>query len=192
VFKTEAIILSVESIRDSNIRIVALSKEFWKISCWYKKKVFPHDIWDIILISLERDNGINAIKYIEPRSCPREEHWTYKKIVIFLESLSMMYTLLPEESPYQSLFHDYRWLLVHMDSCHTLHEHHYLLFQFRLLRTLWYIGKDDMSKTPVLRYIFENILTTPLSQLLWSRELHRDDAETLETKNREALYRSTL
>ncbi len=191
-FKTEAIILFIEVIRDNNIRIILLTKEFGKVSCWYKKKQFLYDIGDIVFVILERNNSINLIKHIESKNSPREEHWTYAKISIFLENLSMMYELLPEESPYETVFQDYRWLLIHMQSAKTLHEHHYLLFQFRFLRTLWYIGKEDLQNTPILRYIFENILKTPLNQLLRSKELNWEDAKTIEMKNKEIFYRSTI
>jgi hypothetical protein len=108
VFKTEAIILSIDTIRDNNIRIVVLAKEYGKISCWYKKRQFLHDIGDIIFLTIERNNSINTIKYTESIMSPREESWNYIKITTFLESLSLMYTLLPEESPYLSIFQDYR------------------------------------------------------------------------------------
>lgn len=191
-FKTEAIILSVETIRDAHIRIVALSKEYGKISCWYKKRQFPHDIGDIVFFTLERTPGINTIKYTESVMSPREESWNYKKITTFLESLSLMNTLLPEMSPYLSVFQDYRWLLIHMQSRTTLHDHHYLLFQFRVLRTLGYIGIEGLHDAVVPLYIFEHVLTTPLNNLLSAKILKDEDANTIELASREALYRSTL
>jgi hypothetical protein len=108
VFKTEAIILSIDTIRDNNIRIVVLTKEYGKISCWYKKKQFPHDIGDITFLTIERTAATNTIKYTESIMSPREESWSYSKITTFLESLALMYTLLPEMSPYLSVFQDYR------------------------------------------------------------------------------------
>jgi hypothetical protein len=108
VFKTEAIILSIDTIRDNNIRIVVLTKEYGKISCWYKKKQFSHDIGDIVFLIIERTAGTNTVKYTENIMSPREESWNYAKITTFLESLALMHTLLPEMSPYLSVFQDYR------------------------------------------------------------------------------------
>ena len=51
---------------------------------------------------------MNLIKYTESIMSPREESWNYEKIRIFLESLALIYTLAPEESPYMSIFQDYR------------------------------------------------------------------------------------
>ncbi len=191
-FKTEAIILSIDTVRDNNIRIVVLAKEYGKISCWYKKKQFPHDIGDIIFLTVERNNSTNTIKYTESVMSPREESWNYTKITTFLESLALMYTLLPEMSPYLSVFQDYRWLLLHMQSRTTLHAHHYLLFQFRVLRTLGYIGAEGLHGAVVPLYIFEHVLTTPLTQLLSAKVLRDTDARTIEIANKEAIYRSTL
>jgi hypothetical protein len=103
-----------------------------------------------------------------------------------------MYTLLPEESPYLSIFQDYRWLLIHMQSRTTLHAHHYLLFQFRVLRTLGYIGIEWLHGATVPLYIFDHVLTTPLTHLLSAKILRDEDARTIEIANKEAIYRSTL
>jgi recombinational DNA repair protein (RecF pathway) len=135
-FKTESIILKIESIRDNQTRVVLLTREYGKVSCWYRKRQFLHDIGDMIFVVLERDNSTNTIKFTENMYSPRESHWNYSKIRVFLESLALMNTLIPEMAPYASLFHDYRGLLTHMQKSESLHEHHYLLFQFRILRTL--------------------------------------------------------
>lgn len=74
----------------------------------------------------------------------------------------------------------------------TLHEHHYLLFQFRVLRSLGYIGIDSVIQTPVGIYIFNNILTTPLAKLLTAKQLNSEDAATINRANKEALYRSLI
>ncbi|MFZ2256181.1 MAG: hypothetical protein WAW59_00535 [Patescibacteria group bacterium] len=135
-FKTEGIILSIDTVRDNNTRVIFLSKEYGKISSWYKKKQFLHDIGDIVFITLERQGAINTIKYTESIMSPREEAWSYEKISTFLESLALMNTLIPEMSPYMNIFKDYKGLLAHMQESTSLHTHHYLLFQFRVLRTL--------------------------------------------------------
>jgi recombinational DNA repair protein (RecF pathway) len=192
VFKTEAIILSINSIRDNNTRIVCLTKDYGKISLWYKKKHFPYDIGDLIFISIERHWGCNIIKYTESIMSPRETSWTYKKIYLFLENIHLMYTLIPEEYPHEKIFHDYRGLLMHMQSIGNLQEHHYLLFQFRLLRILWYIGKDNFENMPVTRYIYENIISTPLTKLLTARELTVEDARKIEHSNWEAIHKSFI
>lgn len=191
-FKTEAIILSIYRIHDGNTRIVLLSKEYGKISCWYKKRQFLHDIWDIIFLTIERTGSINILKYSESIASPREESWNYNKITLFLESLALMYTLIPDMSPYGTIFQDYRWLLLHMSTRTSLEEHHYILFQFRILRTLWYIGDDTFQSSAVWRYIYENILHTPLENLLSSKKLKEGDENTIKWANREAIYRSTL
>lgn len=191
-FKTEAIILSKHTIRDNNIRIVCLTKEYGKISAWYKKKQFPYDIGDIIFVSIERQSSMNIIKYSESIMAPRESSWTYKKIHIFLENLKLMFDLIPEESPYEKIFQDYRWLLIHMQNIGNLEEHHYMLFQFRMLRILWYIGSESLRDTPVGLYIFENILTTPLTKLLTAKELKEEDVKKIEYSNREAVHKSLI
>lgn len=191
-FKTEAIILSIYRIQDGNTRITLLSKEYWKISCWYKKKQFLHDIGDIIFLTIDRVGSINVLKYSESISSPREESWNYNKILVFLESLALMNTLIPDMSPYANIFQDYKWLLIHMSNQLSLEEHHYVLFQFRILRSLWYIGNDKFQSSPIWRYIYDNVLHTPLSQLLSSKKLKEWDVDTIRWANREAIYRSTL
>ena len=123
---------------------------------------------------------------------PREEAWSYDKISIFLESLALMNTLIPEMSPYMNIFKDYKGLLVHMQESTSLHTHHYLLFQFRVLRTLWYIGSESFESSPIPLYIFNNILKTPLTKLLSAKTLKDEDAKKIKLANREAVYRSIL
>ena len=135
-FKTESIILSVDTIRDANTRVVLLTKEYGKISAWYKKKQFPHDMGDIVFTTIDRQGSLNILKYTESMMSPREEQWSYQKIRIFLESIALIHALAPEMAPYSSIFRDYRGLLTHMQTQTSLHEHHYLLFQFRVLRLL--------------------------------------------------------
>ncbi len=192
VFKTEAIILSIHSVRDSNIRIVCLTRDYGKISVWYKRRQFPHDIGDIVFMTIDRQWPLNIAKYTESLMSPRETSWNYKKIYIFLENIHLMSTLIPEESPYAKIFQDYKWLLTHMESIGELQEHHYLLFQFRILRTLGYIGSENFRDMPVALYIFENILTTPLMKLLTAKELKVEDVNKIELSNREAIHKSLI
>ena len=107
-FKTESIILSVDTIRDSNIRVVLLTKEYGKISVWYKKKQFPHDMGDIIFTTIDRQGSLNLLKYTESMMSPREEQWSYQKIRIFLESIALIHALAPEMAPYMNIFRDYK------------------------------------------------------------------------------------
>jgi hypothetical protein len=79
-----------------------------------------------------------------------------------------------------------------MESIGELQEHHYLLFQFRILRTLGYIGSENFRDMPVALYIFENILTTPLMKLLTAKELKVEDVNKIELSNREAIHKSLI
>jgi len=189
-FKTKAIILSIDTIRDNNIRIVCLTEEYGKISCWYKKKVFSHDIGDIVFMSIERLSWINVVKYTENIYSPREENWSFQKIYIFLESLSLIGKLLPEAAPYGNIFNDYKSLLSHMQEIHTLWEHHYLLFQFRILRTLWYIWYESVERSSITGYIYKNILSTPLEKVFASKELTDMDFSIIRVANQEAVHKN--
>lgn len=191
-FKTEGIILKKEYIRDTQTRVIILTKEYGKVSCWYNKKQFLYDIGDIIFLTVERNNSTNTIKYTESIASPRESTWTYEKIKIFLESIALMNTLIPEMSPHAHIFQDYKWLLEFMQRIDTLHEHHYLLFQFRMLRTLGYVWSESFSDAPIPLYIFHNVLRTPLNQLLWAKILKTNDALLIQNTNLEAIYRSIL
>lgn len=191
-FKTEAIILSIHRIQESNIRVICLTRDYWKVTLWYRKKQLCHDIWDIIFLTIDRQGILNIAKYTESVMSPRENSWSYKKIIIFLENIQLMNLLLPDESPYTRLFQDYKWLLIHMQKVGSLQEHHYLLFQFRILRTLWYIWIDGYKENPVILYIYNNILSTPLSNLLTSKQLKQEDASIIEIWNKEAIHRSLI
>lgn len=189
-FKTEAIILSIQRIQDSNTRLICLTQEYGKVTLWYRKKILVHDIWDIIFLTIDRQGSCNLVKYIESVLSPREDSWSFKKIMLFLENIQLMNLLLPDESPYKKLFQDYKWLLMHMQKIGSLNDHHYLLFQFRILRTLWYIWVDRCNANAVVLYIYNNILTTPLTKLLTSRQLRQEDIDIIEIWNKEAIYRS--
>lgn len=189
-FNTESIILSIHTIRDNNTRIVCMTRDYGKISVWYKKKQFCHDIGDIVFMSIDRIAWVNILKYTESLMSPRETCWTYKKIFIFLQNLQLMYWLIPEEVRHDSIFSDYRWLLLHMQSIGNLQEDHYLLFQFRILRALWYIWSENFRDRPIANYMFDNILKTPLTHLLKAKELKIEDKQIIEYSNQEAIYKN--
>ena len=67
-----------------------------------------------------------------------------------------------------------------MHDGYTLDEHHYLLFRLRVLRLLGYIGQDAFMKSPVLSYIFQEIIHTPLGNLLKARPLKEQDKKIIE------------
>lgn len=108
-FRTDSIILSRHTIRDGHTFVILFTEEFGKIGCWWRqKKPFPHDVGDIIETIIDRKNSTNHFRHVEPKMAPCEEHWNYKKLSLFLQSLSLMMTLLPEMSTQQSLFLDYK------------------------------------------------------------------------------------
>lgn len=79
-----------------------------------------------------------------------------------------------------------------MRAGHQLEEHHYLLFRLRILRTLGYIGQESFLGSPLLQYIFREVIQTPLGQLLQSRPLKESDRNTIEQASWEAIHHSTL
>ncbi len=101
----------IQKIRDSNFRIILLTREYGKISCWHKTKNCGYDTGDIINISIERIGTINTIKYVDGIMSISGKDWDYNGIISFLELIVLLGKYIPESMPHPAIFDDYSNLL---------------------------------------------------------------------------------
>jgi hypothetical protein len=189
VFTSEAIILRTQKIRDTQIRVLVFTREYGRISCWFKKREFPHDIGDIVSVNIDRIGKENMLKKVECRKTIHGNSWQYTTIIPFLEILRIFYELLPDSVPHTAIFDDYLWLVDRLRSGDALSLFHYILFQFRILKILGYIDHSGLQGDPRMSYIHDNITTVSIRKLLETTSLRPGERELLQKMNWEALYR---
>lgn len=187
-FKSLAIVLDIKRIRDNKILINLFTREYGRISCWYKKKDFHYDLWDITEIHIDRHLWENLLKGIESINRVHTENWNYSAIISFLETLNVFYILLPEWSLHTQTFDDYLALMRKIQLPNTPTKTHYTLFQFRTLKQLWYINGNDFKKSSRLEYIHKNISVKPIHAILESKTLHQEEEDFLRRINEKTLY----
>ncbi len=190
-FKTQAIILHVQKIRDSKVRIIFFTREYGRISCWFKKREFSHGIWDIVLIYIERIGSENMLRTVEARQSIIMNTWKYCTIIPFLEIIRIFYALLPESVPHTNIFDDYLWLVLSLREWNIISLFHYILFQFRILKILGIIDGSKLTWNPRMNYIDSHITIVPIRRILESKPLNPWEWELLQKINLQALYRLT-
>lgn len=188
-FKTEAVILNIQRIRDNQQRLVLFTKEYGKVSCWNRKKGGFFDIWDLVNISIDRSMGWeNIAKDIEIKDRPYSQNWKFETIICFLEILRIFEKLLPESSPHQTLFRDYLSLLKGIKEPNQLHTSHYFLFELRILKMLGFVNGNDFSKTERLQYIHKSISEVPIWKILESKPIYEEEWIFIKQMNQKTLY----
>ena len=192
VFKITWIILLTQKIRDNNFRIILLTREYWKISCWHKTKWLPYDLWDIVHASIERNWVINHFKQLERIESLGWMTWSYASIIEFLWLLSLLHEFLADGMSYPSLFDDYGSLFWYIKWGGHTEVHHFLLLKIRTLKTLWVLNPNDINSTPVLRYIYHNIRSSPIHKIVTSKPLDIADLTTLQVTIENTLHQAKI
>lgn len=104
-YKSQGVILYIQKIRDSQIRMVIFTEEFGKITCWSKKLVHT-DVGNIVSLLIERKGSINSIKSIDTIASLGNIFTNYTEVLSFLSILETLYTLLPESLEQRSIYDD--------------------------------------------------------------------------------------
>lgn len=179
-FKSEAIILSSEYIRDAQSRVSLFSREYGKISAWLYKKSKSFDIWDIVEISLERKWWRNIMKSEEKKHSLLGIKWEYEGIIWMLSLLSLFKQMLPEDVPYNHLFEDYKEILTRMqENWVWLSKYQELLVKIRLLKFLWVLNTTGIEN-PLISYIAREITHVDIAKILISRHHEKIANQDLE------------
>ncbi len=166
-----------QKIRDNNFRIILLTRDYGKISCWHKTRVCGYDTGDIIETWIERAWNVNNIKHIDQISSLGGKEWKYEGIIGFLECISLLGKSLPESMPHPSIFDDYRHLLTLIQWGRSPQSYHFLLLKIRLLKMLWVLDASATDNSPLLTYIYSNIRTSSIESLIQAKSL---DTETIQ------------
>lgn len=190
-FRTHAIILSNQRIRDQFTRIVLFTKEFGKIHCWYKKWNIP-DIATICEVTIEREKWFNSIKTFEKQIIPEAlSPFQYHELIELLKILYILNITLPDSVEHRSIFDDIEMCL----TCHFLsrdRSQFYLLIQARILKKLWYLDRERFEKTPLERYIYDNLDQSSIKNLSESKKFDENIRNTLTVSILESQHRITF
>ncbi len=198
-FRTEAVILSIQRIRDHQTRIIIFSKEYWKISCWYKKNLTA-DIGNIVLIIVERKWRENHIESIELKSSITGQLQNYWEVHHFLEVLHSLYQFLPEGEEQKDLYSDISNSILNF-SYHGIKENPlkeinwvckrqlFLLIHIRILKQLGFLNQWLFGGSEILNYIYHYIEKKTLKEIFEGKVLEADLLERLTSIIQETLYR---
>lgn len=179
-FKTTGLVLRIQKIRDHNFRIILLTREYGKVTCWHKTKNCGYDMGDIINISLLRTNGTNTIQTIDNVLSLSWKTWNYDWIIWFLELLWLMTKGLPESMPYPWIFDDFEALVKNLRVTEGIREIHFILLKLRFLKHIWILDERNSDCSPIIDYIYSNIRTAPIQKLMLAKTPDRAIQEHLE------------
>lgn len=177
----DVIILEKNIIREKNIRIVVLSKDFGKITLWYKKQLTGVDIGDIARVVVKRENSLNIAKSIETRHYLMSKKWNFETLFAFLSLLKTIKICTADEDVVPQIFSDYEKSLKNFSEDFSLDA--ILLFEMRLFKHLGSLNPDFFKGDQVLHYIYEKISLTPLEKILKSQKLQEKHKKIIEKSN---------
>ena len=178
VFRTDAIILYKQKIRDTQTRVVLFTYDFGKITVWYKKSVCP-DIGTIIEAHIERKWSINHLISYDTSGFWEQESPCYEETIHILHIFHTLYDTLPDGVSHTHIFEDLRYLLTHFASL----GHRYqslLLFHSRILKQLGYMKESLFSLDTITRYVYKNIDTSSMKSITSSMKLEITHIECLQ------------
>lgn len=178
-YKTRGIILYIQKIRDMYFRVILYTEEYGKITCWLKKWEFLHGLWDIIFVTIERNQGQNILKKTESIISVIQEGWQYDTLWNFLWIIKTFYIFLPEMLPVAKILEEYSILISHQHT-QKIENFIYTLFQLRILKKLGHVWEDWFENSNMLLYIIRNIDTIDIEKLLWSKKIENTDIEKIE------------
>lgn len=189
-FRTHAIILSTQKIRDQFTRVILFTKEYWKINSWHKKGILP-DITSLCEIQIERENGFNIIKNIEKIRRIWDFHIsTYDNIHEFLTIFHILTTLLPDSSEHRSIFDDIENIIT-LNSIEAKPSEFYTMIQARILKKLWYLDDARFEETPLHRYIYDHLEIASISAISHSKPIPVDILQGIRLSILESEHRIT-
>lgn len=177
----DAIILEKNILREKQIRIVVLTKEYGKITLWHKKHITGVDIGDIARVVVRRENSMNYIKSIDTKLYLIHKKWNYNSLFSFLSLIKTLRFCVASEESSSQIFSDYERVLrimgdsISLDCCQLL--------QMRIFKHLGSLNPDFFQEDAVLRYMYQKITETPLERILKAQPLQSHHKEIIEKSN---------
>ncbi len=110
----DAIILEKNIIREKQIRLVVLTKDYGKITLWYHKQLTGVDIGDIARIVARREKSVNYIRTIETKKYLLSKKWNYETLFSFLTLLKIFKICIASDEGSAQIFTDYEKILQNM------------------------------------------------------------------------------
>lgn len=180
-FKTTWIVLLAQKIRDNTYRVVLLTRDYGKISCWHKVKTCTYGTGDIISIWIEREWSVNKLKSLERVDSPLWKKWKFIEIMNVLSLICLIDEVIPDSMPQPSVFDDYRNLIEIIKSETAYFDSdRALLIQIRILQTLWIFHIYHKEESPMLRYIYNNLRTTSIEKIFQWNGIDEDTCHILQ------------
>ncbi|MBB1554135.1 hypothetical protein HG442_001845 [Candidatus Gracilibacteria bacterium] len=177
----DAIILEKNILREKQIRIVVLTKEYGKITLWHKKQITGVDIGDIARVVVRRENSMNYIKSIDTKLYLIHKNWNYNSLFSFLSLIKTLRFCVASEESSSQIFSDYECVLritgdsISLDCCQLL--------QMRIFKHLGSLNPDFFQEDAILRYMYQKITETPLDRILKAQPLQSHHKEIIEKSN---------
>lgn len=177
----DAIVLEKTIIREKNIRVVVFTRDYGKVTIWYKKQLTGVDIGDIARVVIKRENAINIAKSIETKHYLMSKKWTFETLFAFLCLLKTIKLCTADEVLSPQIFDDYEKSLKIFSENFSLNA--ILLFEMRLFKNLGSLNPDFFREDKILSYIYDKISSTPLERILKSQKLQENHQEIIKKSN---------
>lgn len=184
-FRTKAIVIRKQKIRDRSIRLCFLTEEYGKIYGWYKKKDCPIDIGSLCDIIIERKESTNIIHTIEWCWSPLQVSWKYKELFSYLEIVSILGFLSSENTPEKSIIDDYKAMTKSIDGHDT--EKKLTLFLCRFMKKSGILSEALFWSSYELEKIYTYIDISPIDRVLYSEKVEHTLIPLIQTSLRHSL-----
>ena len=179
-YTLRAILLSKQTIRDNQIRVVLFTQEYWKITAWSKKSYSLSDIWDVAEILIERKKQENIIHNVTPIFIPKNDGWNYRVTIEYLTLFHMLKESLPEWVEHREIFNDTKETIEYLSKV----EHDtilnnsqlvqlFILMKARLLKKQWYLREELFSSSYSLPIIYSRLDTASMKSMIYSKEINQ-------------------
>lgn len=190
-----AILLSKQTIRDNQIRVVLFTREFWKITAWAKKAYVSSDIWVIVEALIERKKQENIIHKLHPLSIPKNDGWDYRATIEFLTLFHLIKEILPEWLEQKSIFEDTAEVLQHLSNIQmnwwmnnkTLVQL-FILMKARLMKKQWFLKQELFSWSPTLPAIYQRLDIASMKSMISSKYIQDSCLCTIENAVHEWIH----
>lgn len=189
-FRVHAIIIHKQKIRDGQIRVVLFTKEFGKITTWYKKQTCPW-IGSVNEIHIERNGWQNHIKNIETIHTISWERWKYEEVMEFLRILQTLYELLPDSSEHITIYEDMEKMLFFIEESNSKVQTLFFT-HIRILKKLWSLKEDMFTGENILRYIYIHVDKKSMESILRSNTINIWHIHTLKKAVEESRYSALI
>lgn len=164
-----------------------MTREYWKITGWWNKKnITGIDLWDVIEVIISREGTKNSIKNLDLVTSWWNRDWSYLQISYFLKTLKTI-SQISIEGQECTILYDDTYFLIRYGLKNPMTQCHYSIFQMRILKSLGSMNPELFENDPILKYIYNNISTTPLERIL-SANIKNIHIETIEQINLNSLY----